>query len=57
MGFSASDVVPLTQARANLPELADQANRSQRSQQRSQGQVVNLNLCKQGSQGITESGL
>ncbi len=25
MGFSASDVVPLTQARANLSELADQA--------------------------------
>ena len=25
MGFSASDVVPFTQARANLSELADQA--------------------------------
>jgi antitoxin (DNA-binding transcriptional repressor) of toxin-antitoxin stability system len=25
MGFAASDVVPLTQARSNLSELADQA--------------------------------
>ena len=38
MGFSASDVVPFTQARANLSELADQAKAGdERSSRRTVG--------------------
>lgn len=48
MGLSASDVVPFTQARANLSELADQANAEKISGENGESYVVLIDDAKRG---------